>query len=339
MLLLAVTAIHERLPFSAPHVRPSWKLSIEVIKYLLFSLEISNCQRSSPLAAAASWVSVGQEVAWGAQWCWGRGGLHWSWMVQRWSENPVPEAEMVAAAKEISVRYPHSGSEDDDLCKQGCSTLFSLLSISILKLYKVNQTFSAMYEIILGQLVITVSSPFLLCGSLRPSVLHTSSWMGNSTWTGHVFFFCMVHLFTCQQWASCIVWSLWGLRMHTDVEVGKLPALPRLCWGSLSFWGLQSHSYCVFLMLNGPGKVNVLAAAVCVCPAQMALYDQILMLSLFFSYDHSWRLWDLEAQEEILHQEGHSKGVYDIAFHTDGSLAGTGWVCLCQDCMWNITKV
>ena len=41
-------------------------------------------------------------------------------------------------------------------------------------------------------------------------------------------------------------------------------------------------------------------------------------------YDHSWRLWDLEAQEEILHQEGHSKGVYDIAFHTDGSLAGTG---------------
>uniref|UniRef100_A0A8C4KVX3 Pre-mRNA splicing tri-snRNP complex factor PRPF4 n=1 Tax=Dromaius novaehollandiae TaxID=8790 RepID=A0A8C4KVX3_DRONO len=42
------------------------------------------------------------------------------------------------------------------------------------------------------------------------------------------------------------------------------------------------------------------------------------------SYDHSWRLWDLEAQEEILHQEGHSKGVYDIAFHMDGSLAGTG---------------
>ncbi|KAG2455226.1 PRP4 protein, partial [Polypterus senegalus] len=42
------------------------------------------------------------------------------------------------------------------------------------------------------------------------------------------------------------------------------------------------------------------------------------------SYDHSWRLWDLEIQEEILHQEGHSKGVYDIAFHPDGSLAGTG---------------
>ncbi|CAJ0968515.1 unnamed protein product [Ranitomeya imitator] len=41
-------------------------------------------------------------------------------------------------------------------------------------------------------------------------------------------------------------------------------------------------------------------------------------------YDKSWRLWDLEAQEEILHQEGHSKGVYDLSFHLDGSLAGTG---------------
>ncbi|TSL28223.1 U4/U6 small nuclear ribonucleoprotein Prp4 [Bagarius yarrelli] len=41
-------------------------------------------------------------------------------------------------------------------------------------------------------------------------------------------------------------------------------------------------------------------------------------------YDNSWRLWDLEAQEEILHQEGHSKGVHDLQFHPDGSLAGTG---------------
>ena len=45
---------------------------------------------------------------------------------------------------------------------------------------------------------------------------------------------------------------------------------------------------------------------------------------LFLSYDNSWRLWDLEAQEEILHQEGHSKPVYDIAFQNDGALAVTG---------------
>lgn len=42
------------------------------------------------------------------------------------------------------------------------------------------------------------------------------------------------------------------------------------------------------------------------------------------SYDNSWRLWDLEVQEEILHQEGHSKGVHDIHFHPDGSLVATG---------------
>ena len=45
---------------------------------------------------------------------------------------------------------------------------------------------------------------------------------------------------------------------------------------------------------------------------------------LVHSYDNSWRLWDLEAQEEILHQEGHSKPVYDVAFQNDGALAVTG---------------
>ncbi|VDD76836.1 unnamed protein product [Mesocestoides corti] len=40
-------------------------------------------------------------------------------------------------------------------------------------------------------------------------------------------------------------------------------------------------------------------------------------------FDSSWRLWDLEVCTEILHQEGHSKPVYDIAFHPDGSLALT----------------
>lgn len=45
-----------------------------------------------------------------------------------------------------------------------------------------------------------------------------------------------------------------------------------------------------------------------------------------FSYDHSWRLWDLETQEEILHQEGHSKAVHDLTFQCDGSLAATAYV-------------
>lgn len=40
-------------------------------------------------------------------------------------------------------------------------------------------------------------------------------------------------------------------------------------------------------------------------------------------YDHSWRLWDLGSgggPEELLHQEGHSKGVHDVAFQRDGAL-------------------
>ena len=43
-------------------------------------------------------------------------------------------------------------------------------------------------------------------------------------------------------------------------------------------------------------------------------------------FDNSWRLWDLEQGVEVLHQEGHSKPVYSIAFHTDGSVAVTGYV-------------
>lgn len=41
-------------------------------------------------------------------------------------------------------------------------------------------------------------------------------------------------------------------------------------------------------------------------------------------FDQSWRFWDVESKEELLHQEGHSKEVYCIAFHPDGSLALTG---------------
>ena len=48
-------------------------------------------------------------------------------------------------------------------------------------------------------------------------------------------------------------------------------------------------------------------------------------LYLISSFDSSWRLWDLEAQEEILHQEGHSKAVYSIDFQKDGALCATGW--------------
>lgn len=41
-------------------------------------------------------------------------------------------------------------------------------------------------------------------------------------------------------------------------------------------------------------------------------------------YDASWRLWDLEQKQEVLHQEGHAKAVHCLAFQSDGSVACTG---------------
>ena len=41
------------------------------------------------------------------------------------------------------------------------------------------------------------------------------------------------------------------------------------------------------------------------------------------SYDMTWRLWDIEAGTCLLEQEGHSRSVYTVGFHPDGSLAAS----------------
>ena len=41
------------------------------------------------------------------------------------------------------------------------------------------------------------------------------------------------------------------------------------------------------------------------------------------SFDHTWRLWDVETGSEVLLQDGHWKEVYGIGFHPDGSLCST----------------
>ena len=37
----------------------------------------------------------------------------------------------------------------------------------------------------------------------------------------------------------------------------------------------------------------------------------------------TWRLWDIEAGSCLLEQEGHSRSVYAVGFHPDGSLAAS----------------
>lgn len=41
------------------------------------------------------------------------------------------------------------------------------------------------------------------------------------------------------------------------------------------------------------------------------------------SFDHTWRLWDLGTGRCLQEQEGHSRPLYTVAFHPDGSLAAS----------------
>ncbi|KAL9180116.1 LOW QUALITY PROTEIN: hypothetical protein ACHAXT_008086 [Thalassiosira profunda] len=57
------------------------------------------------------------------------------------------------------------------------------------------------------------------------------------------------------------------------------------------------------------------------------------------SFDHTWRLWDVETSsmaegKELLLQDGHAREVYGVGFHPDGSLVATtdfGGVVQCWD--------
>jgi U4/U6 small nuclear ribonucleoprotein PRP4 len=41
------------------------------------------------------------------------------------------------------------------------------------------------------------------------------------------------------------------------------------------------------------------------------------------SFDHTWRLWNVETSAELLLQDGHGAPVYGLSFHPDGSLLAT----------------
>lgn len=41
------------------------------------------------------------------------------------------------------------------------------------------------------------------------------------------------------------------------------------------------------------------------------------------SFDGTWRLWDVATGACLQEQEGHSRAVYSVAFHGDGSLCAS----------------
>mmetsp|Transcript_24992 Transcript_24992/g.36941 ORF Transcript_24992/g.36941 Transcript_24992/m.36941 type:complete len:512 (-) Transcript_24992:318-1853(-) len=45
------------------------------------------------------------------------------------------------------------------------------------------------------------------------------------------------------------------------------------------------------------------------------------------SFDHSWRLWDVETGSQLLLQDGHAREVYGVGFHPDGSIVATTDFC------------
>ncbi|KAM3171900.1 hypothetical protein ACTXT7_015645 [Hymenolepis weldensis] len=81
--------------------------------------------------------------------------------------------------------------------------------------------------------------------------------------------------------------------------------------GSVKLWSLDSEEALADLSGHEPHRVS-----------RIAFHPSGRFLGTT-CFDSSWRLWDLECCTEVLHQEGHSKPVYDIAFHPDGSLALT----------------
>lgn len=82
--------------------------------------------------------------------------------------------------------------------------------------------------------------------------------------------------------------------------------------GTVKLWGFQSEESIADITGHVPHRVSKLAFH----PSGRFLGTAC--------YDSSWRLWDLQQKQEVLHQEGHAKPVHAIAFQTDGSVALTG---------------
>ncbi|XP_008549411.1 U4/U6 small nuclear ribonucleoprotein Prp4 [Microplitis demolitor] len=98
--------------------------------------------------------------------------------------------------------------------------------------------------------------------------------------------------------------------------------------------GPTAGSTCVMASCDADGKVKLWAGGSGDEPiADLEGHDKRVSRIAFHPsgrflgtccHDASWRLWDLEQKEEVLHQEGHAKAVHCISFQVDGSVAATG---------------
>jgi U4/U6 small nuclear ribonucleoprotein PRP4 len=82
--------------------------------------------------------------------------------------------------------------------------------------------------------------------------------------------------------------------------------------GIVKLWGFNNEESIADISGHAPHRV-----------AKLAFHPSGRFLGTA-CYDASWRLWDLQQKQEVLHQEGHSKAVHAIAFQIDGSVALTG---------------
>ncbi|EUB64936.1 U4/U6 small nuclear ribonucleoprotein Prp4 [Echinococcus granulosus] len=110
-----------------------------------------------------------------------------------------------------------------------------------------------------------------------------------------------------QSGACCIAWHPQA-RLQPNLQIALASSAQD---GSVKLWSLDNEEPLADIEGHAPYRVS-----------RIAFHPSGRFLGTT-CFDFSWRLWDLEVCVEILHQEGHSKPVYDIAFHPDGSLALT----------------
>ncbi|XP_049515220.1 U4/U6 small nuclear ribonucleoprotein Prp4-like isoform X1 [Dermacentor silvarum] len=142
-----------------------------------------------------------------------------------------------------------------------------------------------------------------------------SQMLATSSWSG-----------LCKLWSIPECNPIRTLRGH-NCNVGAITFHPRSTY-------LQSENALNMASCSADGVVNLwnlkseepISTLRGLCPhrvSRVAFHPSGRFLACCV-FDHSWRLIDLETETEVLHQEGHSKAVYDISFQCDGSLAATG---------------